>query len=43
MENEENRGIIDKKAYEDRLAPFVNLVLKLSHYSLFLSLTLSDT
>ena len=40
MENEENRGPIDKTAYEDQLVPFVSLVLELSHYSLSLSLTL---
>ena len=40
MENEENRGLIDKKAYEDQLVPFVSSVLELPHYSLSLSLTL---
>ena len=35
MENEENRGLIDKKASEDQLVPSVSLVLDLS-----LSLTL---
>ena len=45
MENEENRGLIYKKAFEDQLKgfffkPFVNSVLELSHYSLSLSLTL---
>ena len=34
MENEENRGQIDKKAYEDQLAAFVSLLLELSLYSL---------
>jgi len=38
MENEENRGLINKKAYEDQLVPFVNSILELSHY--YLSLTL---
>ena len=38
MENEENRGLIDKKAYEDQLVPFFNSVLDLSHYSPSLSL-----
>lgn len=32
-----NRGLIDKKAYEDQLVPFFSLVLDLSHYSLSLS------
>ena len=41
MENEENRGHINKKASEDKLVPFVSSVLELSHYSL--SLTLLDT
>jgi len=37
MENEENRGLINKNAYEDQLIPFVNLVLDLSLYLLSLS------
>ena len=36
MENEENRGLINKKDYEDELVPFVSLVLELSLYSLSL-------
>ena len=39
MENEENKGLIDKKAFEDQLVPFVAF-FELSHYSLSLSLTL---
>jgi len=47
MKNEENRGIIHKKAYEDQLVSLVNeglisLVLELSHYSLSLSHTLGN-
>jgi hypothetical protein len=42
MENEENRGLIDKKASEDQLVTFVSSVLELSHY-LSLSLSLLDT
>ena len=38
MENEESRGLINKKAFEDQLVPFVSSVLELSHYSLSLSL-----
>ena len=38
--NEENRGLIDKKASKDQLVPFSNSVLELSHYYLSLSLTL---
>jgi len=34
MENEENRGRIDKKASEDQLVPFFSSFLELSHYSL---------
>jgi len=41
MENEENRGLIHKKAYEDHVMAFVSLALELSHYSL--SLILLDT
>jgi len=37
MENEENRGLIHKKSYEDKLVTFFSLVLELSHYSLSLS------
>ena len=37
MENEENRGLIDKKSSNDQLVPFFSLVLELSHYSLSLS------
>ena len=36
-----NRGLIDKKAYEDQLVPFVSLVLEISHY--YLSIILLDT
>ena len=35
MENEENRGIINKKAFEDQLVPFLSLFLELSLYSLY--------
>ena len=42
MENEENRGLIDKKAFEDHLEsfllPLVSEFLELSHYSLSLTL-----
>ena len=38
MENEENRGLINKKALEDQLLPFVSSVLDLS-----LSPSLLDT
>ena len=41
MENEENRGLVNKKASEDQLVPFVSSVLELSFYSL--SHTLLDT
>ena len=34
----ENKGLIDKKAFEDQLVQFVTLVLDFSHYSLSLSL-----
>ena len=37
MENEENRGLLYKKASEDQLLPFVISFLVLSHYSLSLS------
>ena len=37
MEHEENRGLIDKKAFEDQLVPFFSSVLELPHYSLSLS------
>ena len=40
MENEENRGLFYKKAFEDHLVLFVNAFLDLSHYSLSFSLTL---
>ena len=45
MENEENRGLIDKRASKDQwvglvCVSLVNSVLDLSHYSLSLSLTL---
>ena len=43
MENEENRGLIDKKASQDQLVPFVSEFLDLFHYSLSLSLILLDT
>jgi len=42
-ENEEYRGLINKKAYEDLLVAFVSSILELSHYSLSLSLSLLDT
>ena len=35
--NEENRGLNDKKAYEDQFIDFVNSNLELSLYSLILS------
>jgi len=38
MENEENKGLINKKAYEYQLVPFVNSIFDLS---LSLSLALS--
>jgi len=38
MENEENGGLIDKKAFEDELESLVGAVLELSLYSLSLSL-----
>ena len=34
MENEENRGLIDKKAFEDQLVPFINSIFELFLYSL---------
>ena len=34
MENEENRRLFDKNAYEDQLVPFIILVSELSLYSL---------
>ena len=37
-ENEENRGLIDKKAYEKPFVTFVSSILELSHYSLSLTL-----
>lgn len=37
MENDENRGFIDKKASQDQLESLVNLALEVSHYSLSLS------
>ena len=47
MENEENRGIIDKKAYEDQLVHFVSVTffkLYFGALSLFsLSPSLLDT
>ena len=43
MENEENRGLIYKKASKDQLVPFVSSVLEFSNYSLSLSLSLSLT
>ena len=39
MENEENRGLIDKTASKDHFVTFCQLSSNLSHY--FLSLTLS--
>ena len=41
MENEENRGLIDKKDFEDQLVPFLSSFLELSIY--YLSYTLLDT
>jgi len=38
MENEENRDLIHKKAYEDQFMAFVSSSLELSHYSLSLTL-----
>jgi len=39
MENEENRGLIDKKAYEDQFVTFFHLIFgALSLFSLSLSL-----
>ena len=43
MENEENRGLINKKASKDQLVPFVRVFWELSHYSLPLSLSHSWT
>ena len=43
MDNEENRGLIYQKDFEDQLVLFVSSVLELSHYSLYLSLSLSHT
>ena len=38
MENEKkNRKLIDEKAYEDHLVPFVSSILEPSHYSFSLS------
>ena len=38
-ENEENRGLIDKKAFEDQFVTFfVSPFLELAHYSLSLTL-----
>ena len=34
MGNEENRGLIDKKDFEDQLVPFFSSVFELSHFSL---------
>ena len=42
MENEENKGLIHKKDYEDQPVTFFSSVLELSHYSLSLSLTLGQ-
>ena len=41
IENEENRGHINKKTHEDQLVHFVSSILELSLYSL--SLTFLDT
>ena len=41
MENEENKGLINKNDFQDQLVPFVSSFLELSHYSL--SLILLDT
>ena len=43
MENEENRGHINRKASKHQLVPFVNSILEISLYSLSLSLSLSLT
>ena len=40
MENEENRGLINKKAYEDQWEGLVSSVLNFSLFSLSLSRTL---
>ena len=40
MENEENRDLFYKKAYEDQLVLFFSAFLELSHYFVSLSLTL---
>jgi len=37
MENKKNRGVINKKAYEDQWVSLVSSILELSHYSLSLS------
>ena len=42
MENDENRGLINKKAYEDQLERFYSY-LWLSFYYIYLSLILLDT
>jgi len=34
MKNEENRGLINKRAYEDQMEIFASSILELSHYSL---------
>ena len=41
MENEENRGLMHKKAYEDQFMAFVSSILEMSHYSLSFSLSWS--
>jgi len=42
MENEENKGFIDKKDSKDQMTSLVILDLELSHYSLSLTLGHSD-
>ena len=37
MENQENRGLINKKVFEDQLVLFVSSTLELSIYSVSLS------
>ena len=43
MENEENRGLIDKNASGDQFTGLISSILDISHYSLSLSLSLTHS